>query len=343
MKSTDFFKLPDGRQAKLFSLRNANGFGADISDFGGAIVKLLVPDKDGEVRNVALGFAKPEDYIPNPPYFGILIGRVANRISGSKFSLHGKTYHVSSNRGDVSLHGGECFGRRLWESEAVNDATLKLTLVSPDGDAGYPGKLTVEVWYTITDNDDLAIEYRAVCDQTTAVALTNHNYFNLNGEDAHNFDGHAIQLKADYYTDVKELLPTGINLPTADSPYDLRHWRSFSGIFRLLPDGMDTNFILDNIEGNFKRDVAKVYSQKTGILLTVSTTTPGIQLYTGYFLDGTANHYPQFSGFCLEAQNWPDAVNHPNFPSPKLEPGQVYRQLTVYHFEADADAAAVMK
>ena len=340
MKIQDFFQLPDGRTARLYSLRNSSGFGADITDFGGAIVRLLTPDRNGKLVDVVLGFAGPADYIENGPCFGALIGRVANRISNGRFTLGGKTYQLELNdsNGKNTLHGGRCYGRRLWEAEVVDDYTLKLTLNSPDGDAGFPGNVKVEVVYHITEDNALSIAYSGTSDAPTVLSLTNHSYFNLNGEGAGECGDHSIMIQAGRRTEVDEFLaPTGRNPEVAGTFYDLRAGKSFAKIHEENPNCFDDNFVLSDEAESFKENAAVAWSDRTGIELACSTTAPGVQFYMGFFLDGTLrgkteSSYPQFSAFCLETQLWPDAVNHPEFPSARLNPGGEYKQYTVYKF-----------
>ena len=340
MKIQDFFQLPDGRTARLYSLRNSSGFGADITDFGGAIVRLLTPDRNGKLVDVVLGFAEPADYIENGPFFGALIGRVANRISNGRFTLGGKTYQLELNdsNGKNTLHGGRCYGRRLWEAEVVDDYTLKLTLNSPDGDAGFPGNVKVEVVYHITEDNALSIAYSGTSDAPTVLSLTNHSYFNLNGEGAGECGDHSIMIQAGRRTEVDEFLaPTGRNPEVAGTFYDLRAGKSFEKIHEENPNCFDDNFVLSDEAESFKENAAVAWSDRTGIELACSTTAPGVQFYMGFFLDGTLrgkteSSYPQFSAFCLETQLWPDAVNHPEFPSARLNPGGEYKQYTVYKF-----------
>ncbi|WP_302452505.1 aldose epimerase family protein [Victivallis vadensis] len=340
MKIQDFFQLPDGRTARLYSLRNSSGFGADITDFGGAIVRLLTPDRNGKLVDVVLGFAEPADYIENGPFFGALIGRVANRISNGRFTLDGKTYQLELNdsNGKNTLHGGRCYGRRLWEAEVVDDYTLKLTLNSPDGDAGFPGNVKVEVVYHITEDNALSIAYSGTSDAPTVLSLTNHSYFNLNGEGAGECGDHSIMIQAGRRTEVDEFLaPTGRNPEVAGTFYDLRAGKSFAKIHEENPNCFDDNFVLSDEAESFKENAAVAWSDRTGIELACSTTAPGVQFYMGFFLDGTLrgkteSSYPQFSAFCLETQLWPDAVNHPEFPSARLNPGGEYKQYTVYKF-----------
>ena len=340
MKIQDLFQLPDGRTARLYSLRNSSGFGADITDFGGAIVRLLTPDRNGKLVDVVLGFAEPADYIENGPFFGALIGRVANRISNGRFTLGGKTYQLELNdsNGKNTLHGGRCYGRRLWEAEVVDDYTLKLTLNSPDGDAGFPGNVKVEVVYHITEDNALSIAYSGTSDAPTVLSLTNHSYFNLNGEGAGECGDHSIMIQAGRRTEVDEFLaPTGRNPEVAGTFYDLRAGKSFAKIHEENPNCFDDNFVLSDEAESFKENAAVAWSDRTGIELACSTTAPGVQFYMGFFLDGTLrgkteSSYPQFSAFCLETQLWPDAVNHPEFPSARLNPGGEYKQYTVYKF-----------
>lgn len=340
MKIQDFFQLPDGRTARLYSLRNSSGFGTDITDFGGAIVRLLTPDRNGKLVDVVLGFAEPADYIENGPFFGALIGRVANRISNGRFTLGGKTYQLELNdsNGKNTLHGGRCYGRRLWEAEVVDDYTLKLTLNSPDGDAGFPGNVKVEVVYHITEDNALSIAYSGTSDAPTVLSMTNHSYFNLNGEGAGECGDHSIMIQAGRRTEVDEFLaPTGRNPEVAGTFYDLRAGKSFAKIHEENPNCFDDNFVLSDEAESFKENAAVAWSDRTGIELACSTTAPGVQFYMGFFLDGTLrgkteSSYPQFSAFCLETQLWPDAVNHPEFPSARLNPGGEYKQYTVYKF-----------
>ena len=268
MKIQDFFQLPDGRTARLYSLRNSSGFGADITDFGGAIVRLLTPDRNGKLVDVVLGFAEPADYIENGPFFGALIGRVANRISNGRFTLGGKTYQLELNdsNGKNTLHGGRCYGRRLWEAEVVDDYTLKLTLNSPDGDAGFPGNVKVEVVYHITEDNALSIAYSGTSDAPTVLSLTNHSYFNLNGEGAGECGDHSIMIQAGRRTEVDEFLaPTGRNPEVAGTFYDLRAGKSFAKIHEENPNCFDDNFVLSDEAESFKENAAVAWSDRTGI------------------------------------------------------------------------------
>lgn len=233
MKKCDFFTAPDGKKATLYSLRNTSGFGADITDWGGTIVSLFTPDRDGNLRDVVLGFARPEDYIANGPYFGALIGRYANRIAGGFFSLDGKTYELPHNHigGVHCLHGGNGYSHRFWQANALNDRTLELSLFSPDGDSGFPGNLTVRVVYEVTEENELKICYFAETDAPTVVNLTNHSYFNLDGEGSPDCCSHVAEIHSEAVTeeDASQAI-TGRLLPVAGTALDLRRPKSFPEI-----------------------------------------------------------------------------------------------------------------
>ncbi len=340
MNVRDFFTAPCGRVAKLYEMRNQSGFGVDVCDFGGVLVNLYAPDRDGKMVDVLLGFKDPADYVKNGSFFGAMIGRVANRIKGGRFTLDGKQFQLPLNdsNGLNCLHGGDCYGRRFWDAVVIDNTTLALHLKSPDGDGGFPGTVEVTVILMVTEAGELILDYSATADRPTLVSLTNHAYFNLAGESAGNWLDHSIRIKADRRTEVAESkAPTGNNPALAGTVYDLSKERSFADILGALPNGIDDNYVLADVDGVMKRDVAVVCSEKTGIEMSVSTSAPGVQFYMGYFLDGKSigkngKGYPQFSGFCLETQLWPDAANNPHFPSARLEPGAVFKQTTVYRF-----------
>lgn len=340
MNVKEFFRTPDGECAKLYRLANRSGFEVEITDFGGALVAVRTPDRAGRPTDVLLGFGNPADYIENGPYFGAVIGRVANRISGGRFILDDKEYvlPINDRNGKNTLHGGKCWGRRMWKAEVIDDSTLALRLTSPDGDAGFPGTVEATLVYMVTEANELILDYTATADRSTVVSMTNHAYFNLAGEAAGNCLDHRIRIAADRRTEVDEFLaPTGRNPHVAGTPYDLNAFKTFPEIFAGLPRGCDDNFVLGDVNGVMRRDVATAVSESTGIAMRVSTSAPGVQFYMGFFLDGTAigrngKGYPRFGAFCLETQLWPDAVNQPDFPSARLDPGRAWKQTTVYQF-----------
>ncbi len=332
-----FFTLPDGREASLFTLKNAQGMTAEISDFGGLVYRLRLPDRDGVQRDVVLGYADPAQYLVNVPHFGAIVGRVANRISNSRFFLDGVEYNLIPNNGLNSLHGGDGFHKRLWQVAGAGADYLQLSLLSPDGDAGYPGELRIEVTYRLTANNALAIEMRAVTNSPTVVNLTQHSYFNLSGEDSGSLLDQEIAVYSHCRQEVdSHLIPTGRTLATDGTRYDLCKFRPFAELFKKFPHGLDDNYIIGSADG-VVRPVAAAYSQRTGIRLDVEASDCAIQLYTGGGLNGSdlgksGKPYGPLSGFCLEPQGWIDAVNRSAFPSIRLDPGEAYFRKIEYRF-----------
>jgi len=338
MEPTVFGKLKDGRTAHIFTLRNGHGMEAQITDFGGIITKLIVPDKEGRPVDVVLGFDALADYETNPPYFGAVIGRCANRIAGGRFMLDGKEYQLECNEGGINhIHGGHTgFHKKLWNAEQTGESSLVLTLLSPDGDQGYPGNLIVSVTYTLTEDNVLSIRYRAMSDRKTVLNLTNHTYFNLAGQDAETVYDHWVRLEADEFCEIKEgLAPTGKMRSVEGTPLDFRKPRQLGQDvdsdydLMVLAGGYDHNFAL--------KGTASAWCESTGIAMTVSTDLPGVQLYSGNFLteDLTLKGGRQCNrrrGFCLETQLFPDAINHPEFASPVLEPGVPMESETRFAF-----------
>ena len=336
----DFFTLPDGRTAKLYTLRNSGGATVDICDWGGIITAIRVPDRAGKPTDVALGWKNPADYITDPGYIGALVGRVANRIAGGRFEMNGVTYQMVLNDAPRPnmLHGGFGYSHRLWQVAEYDEKTLVLRLTSPHGDAGFPGKLEVEVTYSWSECCELGIAYLASGDADTPVNLTNHAYFNLNGEGSNEVDGMTLQIAADEFTPVdKNLIPTGI-APVGQGIPDLRRPVTFPEILRQIPGGLDHNYILGR-DFSWKRDCVTARSERTGIVMTVSTDRTGVQVYMGGgiggYPEGKSAVYRRFAGFCLETQEWPDALNHPDFPSIILRAGEEYRTRTIYRFSTD--------
>ena len=341
MRPTDFFALPSGETAKLYTLENASGAFVRVTDWGGMITSITVPDRNGRLTDVALGWKTPADYLEDPGYIGALVGRVANRIAGGRFVLDGTVYQMKLNDGGRPnmLHGGFGYTHRLWRVADFDGKRLVLNLTSPDGDAGFPGKLEVEVAYSWNDACELGIEYRALGDAATPVNLTNHAYFNLNGEGSNDVSGMTLRIAADEFNPVDEnLIPTGV-APVGEGIPDLRRPMSFEEILRRVPGGLDHNYILGRDFG-WKADCVTAHSERTGITMNVSTDRTGVQVYMGGGIEGypegkSGGFYRRFAGFCLETQEWPDAPNHPDFPSIILPAGREYHTRTVYRFGTD--------
>ncbi|MBQ9088464.1 MAG: galactose mutarotase [Lentisphaeria bacterium] len=337
-KSSEFFKYPDGRSAKLYQLRCADGFGVDISDHGATIIALYTPDRNGKLRNVALSWADPARYINHPIYLGALVGRLANRVSNARFVLDDKVYQLLPNdRKTNSLHGGFGISGRLWQVEKHTDKELVLTLKSLHGDGGFPGTLDITARYTVSDDHKLTLEITAVPDRKTVADFTSHVYLNLNGEGSGDCSDHSIMMKAARRTEVNEMLiPTG-NIPeVAGTAYDLQKERNFADIRKDFPNGLDDNYVLQDKCGIYTHAAAVVSAPESGIRLVLSTDRPGIQFYMANCLQnkpGRSGNYVKFGGFCLETQNWPDAVNRPEFPSPVITPEEPYRSCTEWKFE----------
>ena len=336
-----FGKLPDGSAADLYTLRNANGLLAKITNYGTIVTELHVPARNGTIGDVVLGFDNLAQYLKGHPYFGCTVGRVANRIAQGRFTLEGKTYSLAVNNGPNHLHGGlKGFDKVLWTAEPQKDASVRFTYASRDGEESYPGAVAVAVTMTLTDANELRIDYSATTDKPTPVNLTNHSYFNLAGTG--DILGHELQLAADRYTvSDATLIPTGEIKPVKGTPLDFTAARPIGSRFSELkgdPVGYDDNYVL-NGGGKSLAFAARVSEPKTGRVMEVHTTQPGVQLYTGNFLDGSLKGkrgvvYARHTGFCLETQHYPDSVNHPDFPSVILRPGQTYRQATVFRFSA---------
>ncbi|TDO29012.1 aldose epimerase family protein [Sediminibacterium goheungense] len=334
------------KQVHLYILRNASGVEAAITNYGGRVVALVVPDKNGVMTDITLGYDSLNHYRNrSETYFGALIGRYGNRIAKAKFSLNGKTYQLSANNGVNSLHGGPMgFHNQVWDAVQKDGHTLELSYTSKDGEEGYPGNLTVKVIYTLTDANELKIDYEATTDQPTVVNLTNHAYFNLNGQGDTTITDHMLTINASKYSAVDStLIPAGDPVTVEGTPFDFRtakqigkeinadHVQIKNGL------GYDHNFVLDKKQANGLEKAASVYSTVTGILMDVYTTEPAIQFYSGNFLDGKLigkkqKAYGHRSAFCLETQHYPDAPNQLSFPSTTLEPGKKYQTTTIYQF-----------
>lgn len=345
------FGNTDDQDVSLYTLTNSRGFEVSIANYGGAVVSIKAPDRRGEFADVALGFETLAEYVRNPRYFGGLIGRHANRIGLGRFSLNGVGYQLTQNNGVNHLHGGaKGFDKRVWkviDPASDGDGTLRLEYLSVDGEEGYPGNVRAEVTYTLSPDDELEINYEATTDRDTIVNLTNHSYFNLAG--GGDILGHQLTLHADAFTPVsKELIPTGEIKSVDNTPMDFRRAKAI-GTDLSLAGGYDHNFVLQNYDSSHDdgshsdvsfRRAARLYEPNSGRVLEILTTEPGIQFYSGNFLDGSFTGkggvvYHKYAGLCLEPQHFPDAPNHANFRSTVLRPGEVYKHVSKYRFSCD--------
>jgi aldose 1-epimerase len=339
---SEFGKTPEGTAVDLYTLTNANGMTAKVMTYGALLTELHVPDRAGKPGDVVLGFDTLEGYLHGHPYFGATVGRVANRIAKGRFTLDGKEYTLAVNNGPNALHGGKKgFDKVVWTAEPVAGASaVKFTYRSPAGEEGYPGTLTATVTYTLTDRNELRLDYTATTDQPTPVNLTNHTYFNLAGPASGDVLGAVLMIDADKYTPTDDtLIPTGELRSVKGTPYDFTTPTPIGTRIAELkgnPGGYDTNYVL-NGGGKSLGLAARVMDPKSGRVMEMFTTEPGVQFYTGNFLDGSIRGkggvaYNKHQAFCLEAQHFPDSVNHPDFPSMILRPGQTYKQTTSYKF-----------
>jgi aldose 1-epimerase len=335
----------DGTPVDLFTLRNSKGAEARICNYGGIVVSLKVPDKSGKIGDVVLGYDKLWDYVKESPYFGCLVGRYGNRIAKGKFTLNGKDYLLATNNAPNHLHGGNRgFDKVVWHPTIMATAdgpALELSYVSRDGEEGYPGNLSVKAIYTLTDENGLKLEYTATTDKDTVVNLTQHSYFNLAGKG--DILGHVVMIPADRFTPVDHtLIPTGELKPVDGTPFDFRKptaigKRIFENDEQLkFGKGYDHNWVINKGPGQMSL-MARVFEPTSGRVLEVLSTEPGLQFYSGNFLDGTLKGkggwvYQFRNGFCMEPQHFPDSPNKPEFPSVVLKPGQTYRNTIVYRF-----------
>lgn len=342
-----FGTLPDGTAVDLFTMVNANGMEVRASNYGGIITALLVPDGSGKVSDVTLGLKSFDDYVKNPPYFGAIIGRYGNRIAKGQFKIDDQTYKLPKNDGPNTLHGGvKGFDKVVWQAEPFekeDSVGVIFTYTSKDGEEGFPGNLQTRVTYTLTDKNELSFDYHATTDKPTVVNLTQHAYFNLAGDGNGDVLGHEFTIYANEYTPVnKQLIPTGKLAPVTDTPFDFRNKVKLAE--RVTADheqikfagGIDHNFVLNRKQPGLML-AARVSEPTTRRVMEVHTTEPGVQFYTGNFLDDKlaakpGKPYARHSGFCLETQHYPDSPNQPEFPSTVLRPGEEYNSKTVYTF-----------
>jgi aldose 1-epimerase len=336
---TYFGKLTTGTKVDLYTLINRNGLVAKITSYGTIITELHVPDKKGRLGDVVLGFDTLEQYLKGHPYFGCTVGRYANRIAKGRFTLDGRTYKLAVNNGPNALHGGlQGFDKVVWKATPLKGAGVKFTYTSVDGEEGYPGKVDATVVMALTDENELAIDYFARTTKPTPVNLTNHSYFNLacSGD----IKGHKLALESDFYTPSDATnIPTGEIRSVSGTPFDFTKPKAMGSRFDVLggkPQGYDHNYVLRG-GGRSLALAARVVEPKSGRVMEVLTTEPGIQLYTANWFDGTLAGkggwvYQPHHAFCLETQHYPDSPNKPHFPTTVLRPGQIYRQTTVYRF-----------
>ena len=345
-----FGKTKDGQAVDLYTLTNANGVVAAITNYGGTVVSLKTADRHGKFADVVLGFDNLDGYLGEEPFFGALVGRYGNRIAKGQFTLDGHQYHLAQNNNGNSLHGGlKGFDKRVWAAKNISTKELpaiELTYLSKDGEEGYPGNLSVKVTYSLTPKNELKIDYAASTDKDTVLNLTNHSYFNLAGEGQGDILAHIVVMNADRITPVDAtLIPTGELKSVQDTPFD---FRKPTAIGARIDDndeqlnfgkGYDHNFVL-NHKSDALRLAARVTDPSSGRVLEVLTTQPGLQFYTGNFLDGTIHGkggkvYGRRAAFCMETQHFPDSPNHPKFPSTELKPGEHFQSTTVYRFSAE--------
>jgi len=338
--STQPFGMVDGKAITEYTLKNAAGMQVGIINYGGALTKIITQAKDSSFGDVITGFKSINGFTQSGnPYFGALIGRYANRIAKGTYKVDGVEYHAALNNNGQSLHGGlKGFDKVVWEAKVLpGDSSIQLNYVSKDGEEGYPGNLSVQVVYTLTAHNSIQIEYTAKTDKTTVINLTNHAYFNLSAGKSATIHDHVLQIHASEYTPVNEvLIPTGEILNVSGTPFDFNQPKRIGNDIDKVPGGYDHNWILTKATG--LQEVANVYDPLSGRVLLVATTEPGLQFYSGNFLDGTLKdtkndtRYILHGALTLETQHYPDAPNQSRFPSTILKPGEVYRQTTVYSF-----------
>jgi aldose 1-epimerase len=350
VKKEAFEKTADGKAVDLHTFSNASGMEVRAMTYGGIILSIKVPDRNGKLDDVTLGFDSLEPYLTAPPYFGALIGRYGNRIGKARFKLDGKEYKLAVNNGPNALHGGvKGFDKVIWQAESFDKPEgvgVVFRYTSPDGEEGYPGTLQSQVTYTLTDKNELAIDYHATTDKATPVNLTNHTYFNLAGPGVRDILDHQMMINADNTTPVDStLIPTGEIKSVEGTPFDFRKPTAIGARIDVNDQqikygpGYDHNFVL-NRKGEGLSLAARVSEPTTGRVMEVSTTEPAVQFYTGNFLDGTltgkgGHVYKRRYAFCLETQHFPDSPNKPNFPSTILKPGETYTSKTVYAFSVE--------
>ncbi len=336
----------DGKQVDLFTLKNSNGVTVQLTNYGGKIVSILVPDKNGNMGDVCLGYESASEYIHGAASLGATIDRYANRIAGGQFELNGQVYQLFKNNGPNTIHGGKKGYRFVvWDAEQLNDQSVELSYLSPDGEEGFPGNLLVKVLFTVTDDNELKLDYTATTDKPTVLNLTNHAFYNLKGEGQGDVLDHVLQVNADLFTPTDETaIPTGEFRDVAGTPFDFRTPKPLGQDINAdnqqleYAGGYDHNFVLNKEKGELAF-AARLSEPTTGRVMEVFTTEPGLQVYTANSLTGegtdigkAGKSYGQRSAVCLETQHFPDSPNHPEFPSTVLNPGETYTSTTIYKF-----------
>jgi aldose 1-epimerase len=346
-----FGKTSDGSRVDLYTLANDRGVKIKATNYGGIIVSIISPDRHGNPADIVLGYDSLDEYLDQRLYFGCIVGRYANRIANSTFILNGNPYALNSNEGNNHLHGGlSGFDKKIWKTEKIDTpegSGLKFSGVSADGEEGYPGRLAITFCYILSDANELIIRYEAAGDKPTVINLTQHSMFNLSGNMSLDILNHELMLNADRMTPLNaDLLPTGELRDVAGTPFDFRQPKAIGAEINSddiqlgYGNGYDHNWVLNNPDGSLNL-AARVTEPATGRILEAFTTQPGLQLYTGNYLDGGSVGkggvaYNQYAGFALEAQHFPDSPNQPKFPTTVLNPGEAYRQTTIYRFSADS-------
>lgn len=337
--TTTAYGMINGKEVQQFTIRNRSGMTVKVLNYGGTITDIIVPDRNGEPGNVVLGFDNLEGYLkPENPYFGCLVGRYANRIANAQFSLNGETYKLLANNNGHSLHGGKKgFDKVIWDVRVLSDSSLQMKYLSPDGEEGYPGNLAVTVVLAITADNSLILDYTATTDKPTPVNLTSHSYFNLSAGKSPTILDHELTIRSDKLTAVNDqLIPTGKVEGMLQTAFDFIEPKRVGDDIGKVPGGYDHNYVIIP-SGNFPELAATLHDPQSGRTLSLYTTEPGIQFYSGNFLDGTLTGrggqvYQQHAGLCLEPQHFPDSPNQSTFPNTILQPGEVYRQTSIYRF-----------
>ena len=339
LEHSEFGKTPDGKTIELYTLKNGSGLTVKLINYGATVVSVETPDRNDKLANIALGHGSLESWLANPCYFGCTVGRYGNRIAGGVFGIGDNIYTLEKNDGENHLHGGVAgFHKALWAAEGKTDessASVVFTRTSPDGEANYPGNLQVTVTYTLTDDNELKIDYSATTDKPTVVNLTNHTYWNLTGNAAEQTVlDHELTMNCNLYLPVNQnLIPSGDLVAVADTPMNFVNNHTIGERIADVPGGYDHCYVVNrNVDG--LTQAARVYEPKSGRVLEIFTTEPGIQFYSGNFLSGKADNggFEKHHGFCLETQHYPDSPNQPHFPSTQLNPGETYTSTTVHKF-----------